>query len=58
MPRFRDTSLQVSKPSVKRKDRIKDPKNIKRTVDPAALEMLDHIISLREKKAALSQESK
>ncbi len=52
MPRFRDTSLQVSKPSVKRKDRIKDPKNIKRTVDPAALEMLDHITSLREKKAA------
>jgi carbon-monoxide dehydrogenase catalytic subunit len=41
MPRFADTSLQSSKPAVGRKDRIKDPKNIKRTIDPAALEMLD-----------------
>jgi carbon-monoxide dehydrogenase catalytic subunit len=41
MPRFSDTSLQNSKPSVARKDRIKDPKNVKRTIDPAALEMLD-----------------
>ncbi|NPV30660.1 MAG: anaerobic carbon-monoxide dehydrogenase catalytic subunit [Firmicutes bacterium] len=42
MPRFSDTSLQNSKPSVDRKNRIKDPKNIKRTIDPAALEMLDY----------------
>ncbi|MGB9826239.1 MAG: hypothetical protein ACPLRU_06170 [Desulfofundulus sp.] len=49
MPRYRDTSLQASKPSVKRRDRIKDPKDIRRTVDPAALEMLDYIISLRKK---------
>lgn len=42
MPRFRDTSLLNSKPSVARKDRVKEPKNIKRTVDPAALEMLDY----------------
>ena len=40
MPRFRDTSLQNSKPSVARKDRIKT-QNIKRTIDPAILEMLD-----------------
>ncbi|MFY9273263.1 MAG: anaerobic carbon-monoxide dehydrogenase catalytic subunit [Thermacetogeniaceae bacterium] len=42
MPRFSDTSLQNSKPSVERKKRIKDAKNIKRTIDPAALEMLDY----------------
>lgn len=42
MPRFSDTSLQNSKPSVDRKNRKKDVKNIKRTVDPAALEMLDY----------------
>ncbi|HAA90306.1 MAG: Carbon monoxide dehydrogenase/acetyl-CoA synthase subunit beta [Thermoanaerobacterales bacterium 50_218] len=42
MPRFRDTSLLNSKPSVPRKDRKKNPKDIKRTIDPAALEMLDH----------------
>lgn len=42
MPRFSDTSLQNSKPSLDRKSRIKDPKNIKRTIDPAALEMLDY----------------
>ena len=42
MPRFSDTSLQNSKPSLDRKSRIKDPKNIKRAVDPAALEMLDY----------------
>ncbi|MGB9791942.1 MAG: anaerobic carbon-monoxide dehydrogenase catalytic subunit [Thermacetogeniaceae bacterium] len=42
MPRFRDTSLQNSKPAVDRKNRIKDPKNILRTVDPAALEMLQY----------------
>ncbi len=41
MPRFSDTSLQNSKPSVARKDRIKDAKNVKRTIDPAILEMLD-----------------
>ncbi len=41
MPRFADTSLQNSKPSVARKDRIKDAKNVKRTIDPAILEMLD-----------------
>jgi carbon-monoxide dehydrogenase catalytic subunit len=41
MPRFSDTSLQNSKPSAARKDRIKDPKNLKRTIDPAILEMLD-----------------
>lgn len=41
MPRFADTFLQSSKPSVARKDRIKDAKNVKRTVDPAILEMLD-----------------
>lgn len=39
MPRFRDTSLSLS-PSVPRKERVKDPKNIMRTVDPAALDML------------------
>ncbi len=42
MPRFSDTSLQNSKPAVDRKNRIKDPKNIMRTVDPAALEMLQY----------------
>ncbi|AFV11725.1 carbon monoxide dehydrogenase/acetyl-CoA synthase subunit beta [Thermacetogenium phaeum DSM 12270] len=42
MPRFRDTSLQNSKPSVDRKNRIKEPKNIMRTVDPAALEILEY----------------
>lgn len=41
MPRFSDTSLQNSKPSVGRKDRIKDTKNVKRTIDPAILEMFD-----------------
>lgn len=41
MPRFKDTSLQNSKPSVDRKNRKKNVKNIKRTNDPAALEMLD-----------------
>ncbi|MGD0152886.1 MAG: anaerobic carbon-monoxide dehydrogenase catalytic subunit [Thermacetogeniaceae bacterium] len=41
MPRFSDTSLQNSKPSVARKDRVKDAKNVKRTIDPAILEMLD-----------------
>jgi carbon-monoxide dehydrogenase catalytic subunit len=41
MPRFSDTSLQNSKPSVARKDRIKDAKNVKRTIDPAILEMFD-----------------
>ncbi len=41
MPRFSDTSLQNSKPSVARQDRIKDAKNVKRTIDPAILEMLD-----------------
>lgn len=40
MPRFRDGNLK-STPSVIRKERIKDPKNPKRTVDPAALAMLD-----------------
>ena len=39
MPRFRDTDLSLS-PSVPRKERVKDPKNIMRSVDPAALEML------------------
>ena len=39
MPRFRDTELSLS-PSVPRKERVKDPKNIMRSVDPAALEML------------------
>lgn len=39
MPRFRDTDLKLS-PSVPRKERVKDPKNIMRSVDPAALEML------------------
>ncbi len=39
MPRFRDTDLNLS-PSVPRKERVKDPKNIMRSVDPAALEML------------------
>lgn len=48
MPRFRDTSLQNSKNTVARKDRKKDPKNIKRTVDPAALEMLEYLISKRK----------
>ncbi len=42
MPRFRDTSLQNSKNTVARKERKKDPKNIRRTIDPAALEMIDH----------------
>ncbi len=41
MPRMSDTSLQASKPAVARKDRIKDTKNIKRTIDPAILEMFD-----------------
>ncbi len=41
MPRFRDTELSLS-PSVPRKERVKDPKNIMRSVDPAALEMLAH----------------
>ncbi|MEG3068182.1 MAG: hypothetical protein RQM95_08190 [Syntrophaceticus schinkii] len=44
MPRFSDTSLQNSKPSVDRKNRKKNVKNIKRTNDPAALEMLDYTI--------------
>ena len=39
MPRFRDTELSLN-PSVPRKERVKDPKNIMRSVDPAALEML------------------
>lgn len=39
MPRFRDTDLNLS-PSVPRKERVKDPKNIMRSVDPAALEVL------------------
>lgn len=39
MPRFRDTDLTLS-PSVPRKERVKDPKNIMRSVDPAALDML------------------
>ena len=39
MPRFRDTELKLN-PSVARKDRVKDPKNIMRSVDPAALEVL------------------
>ncbi|MEG0997584.1 MAG: anaerobic carbon-monoxide dehydrogenase catalytic subunit [Clostridiales bacterium] len=39
MPRFRDTDLNLA-PSVPRKERVKDPKNIMRSVDPAALEML------------------
>ncbi|NPV29818.1 MAG: hypothetical protein HPY58_09235 [Firmicutes bacterium] len=47
MPRFRDTSLQCSRPSVARKDRIRDPKDVRRTVDPAALEMLEYLISKR-----------
>jgi carbon-monoxide dehydrogenase catalytic subunit len=42
MPRFKDTSLQNSKPSVDRKNRKKNAKNFKtRTNDPAALEMLE-----------------
>jgi carbon-monoxide dehydrogenase catalytic subunit len=41
MPRLSDTSLQNSKPSVGRKDRIRDARNVKRTIDPAILEMLD-----------------
>ncbi len=41
MPRMSDTSLQASKPAVARKDRIKDVKNIRRTIDPAILEMFD-----------------
>ena len=41
MPRFSDTSLQASKPAIARKDRIKDPKNTRRTIDPAILEMFD-----------------
>jgi carbon-monoxide dehydrogenase catalytic subunit len=44
MPRFSDTSLQNSKPSVDRKNRKKNVKDIKRTNDPAALEMLDYTI--------------
>ncbi|MGI6684702.1 MAG: anaerobic carbon-monoxide dehydrogenase catalytic subunit [Bacillota bacterium] len=40
MPRFRETSLK-STPSVPRKERIKDPKNVMRSVDPAALLMLE-----------------
>jgi len=32
MPRFRETSLK-STPSVPRKERIKDPKNVMRSVD-------------------------
>lgn len=39
MPRFRDTELSLN-PSVPRKERVKDPKNIMRSVDPATLEML------------------
>ncbi|HMM05485.1 MAG TPA: anaerobic carbon-monoxide dehydrogenase catalytic subunit [Clostridiales bacterium] len=39
MPRFRDTELKLS-PSVPRKERVKDPKNMMRSVDPAALDML------------------
>ena len=39
MPRFRDTELSLT-PSVPRKERVKDPKNRMRSVDPAALEML------------------
>ena len=41
MPRFRDTELSLS-PSVPRKERVKDPKNIMRSVDPAALKVLEH----------------
>jgi len=40
MPRFADGNLK-STPSVIRKERIKDPKNPKRSVDPAALLMLE-----------------
>lgn len=40
MPRFRETTLK-STPSVPRKERIKDPKNVMRSVDPAALYMLE-----------------
>ncbi|MEN3005173.1 anaerobic carbon-monoxide dehydrogenase catalytic subunit [Dehalobacterium formicoaceticum] len=40
MPRFRETTLK-STPSVPRKERIKDPKNTMRSVDPAALYMLE-----------------
>lgn len=47
MPRFRDTSLQCSKPSVPRKQRIKNPREVRRTVDPAALEMLNYILEKR-----------
>ncbi|WP_066635919.1 anaerobic carbon-monoxide dehydrogenase catalytic subunit [Desulfolucanica intricata] len=39
MPRFRDTSL-TCRPS-SNTPRVVDPKNIKRTIDPAALEMFD-----------------
>jgi len=39
MPRFRDTAL-THRPSNK-SPRVIDPKNIKRSVDPAALEMID-----------------
>ncbi|MCF8011795.1 MAG: anaerobic carbon-monoxide dehydrogenase catalytic subunit [Clostridiales bacterium] len=39
MPRFKDPSL-TSKPSSK-SPRVVDPKNVKRSVDPAALEMID-----------------
>jgi len=39
MPRFKDPSL-TCRPSNKT-PRVVDPKNVKRTVDPAALEMLD-----------------
>jgi len=40
MPRFKEWTL-TSTPSLGRKERVKDPKNPKRSVDPAALEMLD-----------------
>jgi len=39
MPRFRDTNL-THRPSAKA-PRVVDPKNIKRSVDPAVLEMID-----------------
>lgn len=40
MPRFRDTDLNLV-PSVPRKERVKDGKNPLRSVDPAALEMIE-----------------
>ncbi len=49
MPRFRDTSLQCSKPSVPRKQRIRNPRDIRRSVDPAVLEMLDYLLEKRRK---------